>query len=226
MASQPRTLYEKIWDAHVVETRDDGTSLIYIDRHLVHEVTSPQAFEALRLNGRKVRRPELTLAVPDHNLPTTARIDAEGHRVPIKDLESRTQLEALERNAPAFGVRYFGATAREQGIVHVVGPEQGFSLPGTTIVCGDSHTAAHGGIGALAFGIGTSEVEHVLATQTLLLRKWKSMEVRVEGTLMPGVTAKDVVLHITGVLGAAGGTGSVIEYTGQVIRDLSIQGRP
>jgi 3-isopropylmalate/(R)-2-methylmalate dehydratase large subunit len=223
--ANPRTLYQKIWDAHVVEQRDDGTALIYIDRHLVHEVTSPQAFEALRAAGRKVRRPDLTLAVPDHNLPTTARRTADGQRVPIADPESAQQLEALERNAPAFGIRYIGDADAEQGIVHVVGPEQGFSLPGATIVCGDSHTACHGGLGALAFGIGTSEVEHVLATQTLLLKQSKSMEVRVEGTLMPGVTAKDVVLHITGVLGAAGGTGSVIEYTGQVIRDLSIEGR-
>jgi 3-isopropylmalate/(R)-2-methylmalate dehydratase large subunit len=223
--ANPRTLYQKIWDAHVVEQRDDGTALIYIDRHLVHEVTSPQAFEALRVSGRKVRRPDLTLAVPDHNLPTTARRTADGQRVPIADPESAQQLEALERNAPAFGIRYIGDADAEQGIVHVVGPEQGFSLPGATIVCGDSHTACHGGLGALAFGIGTSEVEHVLATQTLLLKQSKSMEVRVEGTLLPGVTAKDVVLHITGVLGAAGGTGSVIEYTGQVIRDLSIEGR-
>ncbi|MFN3423663.1 MAG: 3-isopropylmalate dehydratase large subunit, partial [Novosphingobium meiothermophilum] len=217
--------YQKIWDAHVVERRDDGTCLIYIDRHLVHEVTSPQAFEALRAAGRKVRRPDLTLAVPDHNLPTTARRTADGARVPIADPESAQQLAALERNAPEFGIRYIGDADVEQGIVHVVGPEQGFSLPGATIVCGDSHTACHGGLGALAFGIGTSEVEHVLATQTLLLKQSKSMEVRIEGTLLPGVTAKDVVLHITGVLGAAGGTGSVIEYTGQVIRDLSIEGR-
>ncbi|MFN4221208.1 MULTISPECIES: 3-isopropylmalate dehydratase large subunit [Novosphingobium] len=223
--AKPRTLYQKIWDAHVVERRDDGTCLIYIDRHLVHEVTSPQAFEALRAAGRKVRRPDLTLAVPDHNLPTTARRTADGARVPIADPESAQQLAALERNAPEFGIRYIGDADVEQGIVHVVGPEQGFSLPGATIVCGDSHTACHGGLGALAFGIGTSEVEHVLATQTLLLKQSKSMEVRIEGTLLPGVTAKDVVLHITGVLGAAGGTGSVIEYTGQVIRDLSIEGR-
>lgn len=221
----PRTLYQKIWDAHVVETRDDGTALIYIDRHLVHEVTSPQAFEALRLAGRTVRRPDLTLAVPDHNLPTTARRDSAGGRIPIADPQSAQQLAMLERNAPAFGIRYIGDADREQGIVHVVGPEQGFSLPGSTIVCGDSHTASHGGLGALAFGIGTSEVEHVLATQTLLLKQSKAMEVRVEGTLRPGVSAKDVVLHITGVLGAAGGTGYVIEYTGQVIRDLSIEGR-
>ena len=225
MAQTPRTLYEKIWDAHVVERRDDGTCLIYIDRHLVHEVTSPQAFEALRLSGRKVRRPDLTLAVPDHNLPTTARRDAQGQRIPITDPESAQQLAALERNAPEFGVRLIGDADAEQGIVHVVGPEQGFSLPGATIVCGDSHTACHGGLGALAFGIGTSEVEHVLATQTLLLKQSKTMEVRVEGQLGPGVTAKDVVLHICGVLGASGGTGYVIEYTGQVIRDLSIEGR-
>jgi 3-isopropylmalate/(R)-2-methylmalate dehydratase large subunit len=225
MASKPRTLYEKIWDEHVIERRDDGTCLIFIDRHLVHEVTSPQAFEALRLKGRKVRHPELTLAVPDHNLPTTPRLDASGNRVPIADPESRDQLAALERNAPEFGVRYFDATSRQQGIVHVVGPEQGFTLPGTTLVCGDSHTAAHGALGALAFGIGTSEVEHVLATQTLLLRAWKTMEVRVEGELGPGVTAKDLILHITGVIGTAGGTGHAIEYRGKVFEDMSIESR-
>jgi 3-isopropylmalate/(R)-2-methylmalate dehydratase large subunit len=225
MASKPRTLYEKIWDEHVIERRDDGTCLVFIDRHLVHEVTSPQAFESLRMNGRKVRHPELTLAVPDHNLPTTPRLDAEGHRVPIADPESRDQLAALERNAPEFGVRYFDATSRQQGIVHVVGPEQGFTLPGTTLVCGDSHTAAHGALGALAFGIGTSEVEHVLATQTLLLRSWKTMEVRVEGELGPGVTAKDLILHITGVIGTAGGTGHAIEYRGKVFEDMSIESR-
>lgn len=225
MASRPRTLYEKIWDAHVVDRRDDGTCLIFIDRHLVHEVTSPQAFEGLRAAGRKVRRPDLTLAVPDHNLPTTPRRDAAGRRIPIADAESAQQLAALEANAPAFGIRYIDATAPEQGIVHVVGPEQGFSLPGTTIVCGDSHTACHGGLGALAFGIGTSEVEHVLATQTLLLKQSKTMEVRVEGVTGPGVTAKDIILHITGVITAAGGTGHVIEYTGSTIRDLSIEGR-
>ncbi len=225
MASKPRTLYEKIWDAHVVDRRGDGTCLIYIDRHLVHEVTSPQAFEGLRASGRTVRRPDLTLAVPDHNLPTTARVGADGKRLPIADSESAAQLAALEANAPAFGIRYIGATDREQGIVHVVGPEQGFSLPGTTIVCGDSHTACHGGLGALAFGIGTSEVEHVLATQTLLLGQSKTMEVRVEGEVGAGVTAKDIILHITGVIGAAGGTGHVIEYTGSAIRALSIEGR-
>ncbi|MBS0475091.1 MAG: 3-isopropylmalate dehydratase large subunit [Proteobacteria bacterium] len=225
MASKPRTLYEKIWDAHVVERRDDGTCLIYVDRHLVHEVTSPQAFEALRASGRTVRRPDLTLAVPDHNLPTTARRDAAGRPIPIADVESAQQLAALERNAPEFGIRLIGDADVEQGIVHVVGPEQGFSLPGATIVCGDSHTACHGGLGALAFGIGTSEVEHVLATQTLLLKQSKTMEVRVEGVLGAGVTAKDVVLHIGGVLRAAGGTGYVIEYTGSAIRDLSVEGR-
>lgn len=225
MSSKPRTLYEKIWDAHVVERRDDGTCLIYIDRHLVHEVTSPQAFEALRVSGRKLRRPDLTLAVPDHNLPTTARVDANGKRLPIADLESAGQLAALEKNAPEFGVRYIDAIAPEQGIVHVVGPEQGFSLPGTTIVCGDSHTAAHGGLGALAFGIGTSEIEHVMATQTLLLAPSKTMEVRVDGQLGPGVSPKDVILHIIGVIGAAGGTGYVIEYTGNVFREMTVEGR-
>ena len=225
MASKPRTLYEKIWDAHVVDRRDDGTSLIYIDRHLVHEVTSPQAFEALRVSGRKVRRPDLTLAVPDHNLPTTARLDSAGQRIPIADVESAQQLAALERNAPEFGIRYIGDSDAEQGIVHVVGPEQGFSLPGATIVCGDSHTSCHGGLGALAFGIGTSEVEHVLATQTLLLKQSKSMEVRVEGLLGPGITPKDLVLHIIGVIGTAGGTGHVIEFRGPVFEAMSIEGR-
>ena len=222
---KPRTLYEKIWDSHVVERRNDGTCLIFIDRHLVHEVTSPQAFEALRIAGRKVRRPELTLAVPDHNVPTTARVDAQGERIPISDPQSAQQLAALETNVADFGIRYFGATAREQGIVHVVGPEQGFSLPGTTIVCGDSHTACHGGIGALAFGIGTSEVEHVLATQTLLLTPSKTMEIRVEGSLGPGVTPKDLILHIIGVIGTAGGTGHVIEYRGRVFEEMSVEGR-
>ncbi len=223
--TRPRTLYEKIWDAHVVERRPDGTCLIFIDRHLVHEVTSPQAFAGLRASGRTVRRPDLTLAVPDHNVPTTARLDAAGNRLPITDPESAAQLAALEKNAPDFGIRYIDAAAPEQGIVHVVGPEQGFSLPGATIVCGDSHTACHGGIGALAFGIGTSEVEHVLATQTLLLQPAKTMEVRVEGEVGPGVSAKDIILHITGTIGAAGGTGHVIEYTGSAIRALSIEGR-
>ncbi|MFV1919819.1 3-isopropylmalate dehydratase large subunit [Sphingomonas sp. MJ1 (PH-R8)] len=225
MASRPLTLYEKIWADHVVERRDDGTCLIYIDRHLVHEVTSPQAFAGLRAAGRPVRRPDLTLAVPDHNLPTTARVDADGNRLPIADPAGASQLAALERNAPEFGIRYIDAVAAEQGIVHVVGPEQGFTLPGTTLVCGDSHTSAHGALGALAFGIGTSEVEHVLATQTLLLKQSKTMEVRIEGTLGFGVTPKDVALAIVGRLGAAGGTGYVLEYTGSVIRDMSIEGR-
>lgn len=225
MSSRPQTLYEKIWNDHVVERRDDGTCLIYIDRHLVHEVTSPQAFAGLRANGRTVRRPDLTLAVPDHNLPTTRRVDAAGHRLPIADPASAQQLAALEKNAPDFGIRYIDATAAEQGIVHVVGPEQGFTLPGTTLVCGDSHTSAHGALGALAFGIGTSEVEHVLATQTLLLQQSKTMEIRVDGTLGYGVSAKDVVLAIIGKTGAAGGTGYVVEYTGEVIRGLSVEGR-
>lgn len=222
---QPRTLYEKIWDSHVVERRDDGTCIIFIDRHLVHEVTSPQAFEGLRAAGRTVRRPDLTLALPDHNLPTTARRDAAGNRIPIADRMSAKQLEALEANAPAFGIRYIDDAAPEQGIVHVVGPEQGFTLPGCTLVCGDSHTAAHGALGALAFGIGTSEVEHVLATQTLLLKQAKTMEIRIDGELGFGVSPKDLVLAIIGKIGAAGGTGHVIEYTGSTIRDMSIEGR-
>lgn len=223
--TEPKTLYQKIWDAHVVDQRDDGTALIYIDRHLVHEVTSPQAFEGLRKAGRKVRRPDLTLAVPDHNLPTTARLDSQGNKVPIADPQSAAQLEALEANAPAFGIRYIGASDINQGIVHVIGPEQGFTLPGTTLVCGDSHTAAHGALGALAFGIGTSEVEHVLATQTLQLTRSKSMEIRVDGELGPGISPKDLILHIIGVIGTAGGTGHVIEYRGKVFETMSIEGR-
>ncbi|MEH6714321.1 3-isopropylmalate dehydratase large subunit [Parasphingorhabdus flavimaris] len=222
---QPKTLYEKIWDAHVVDQRDDGTALIYIDRHLVHEVTSPQAFEGLRNAGRKVRRPDLTLAVPDHNLPTTPRLDAKGNKIPIADPQSAAQLEALEANAPAFGIKYIGASDINQGIVHVIGPEQGFTLPGTTLVCGDSHTAAHGALGALAFGIGTSEVEHVLATQTLQLTRSKAMEIRVDGLLGPGISPKDLILHIIGVIGTAGGTGHVIEYRGEVFEQMSIEGR-
>ncbi len=225
MASRSRTLYEKIWDSHVVERRDDGTCLIYIDRHLIHEVTSPQAFEGLRAAGRRVRRPDLTLAVPDHNLPTAARVDGAGRPLPIADAESAEQLAALARNTAEFGIDYIDALAPEQGIVHVVGPELGFTLPGTTLVCGDSHTSAHGALGALAFGIGTSEVEHVLATQTLLLTPSKTMEVRVDGSLGFGVTAKDVILSIIGRIGAAGGTGHVFEFTGSVIRALSIEGR-
>lgn len=225
MTNNPRTLYEKIWDAHVVDRRGDGTCLVYIDRHLVHEVTSPQAFESLRVAGRKVRRPDLTLAVPDHNLPTTPRRDAAGNRIPIADAESANQLATLAKNAPEFGIRYIDATDREQGIVHVVGPEQGFSLPGATIVCGDSHTSCHGGLGALAFGIGTSEVEHVLATQTLLLMQSKTMEVRVEGMLSPAISPKDLILHIIGVIGTAGGTGHVIEFRGPVFEAMSVEGR-
>ena len=225
MSQRPRSLYEKIWDAHVVERRDDSTCLIYIDRHLVHEVTSPQAFEGLRLAGRKVRRPDLTLAVPDHNVPTTARVDANGARLPIADAASAGQLAALEANVAEFGVPYIADTAEAQGIVHVVGPEQGFTLPGTTVVCGDSHTAAHGALGALAFGIGTSEVEHVLATQTLLLKQSKTMEVRVEGSLGFGVSPKDVILAVVGCLGAAGGTGYVLEYRGDTFEAMSIEGR-
>jgi 3-isopropylmalate/(R)-2-methylmalate dehydratase large subunit len=223
--SKPRTLYEKIWDAHVVSQREDGTALLYIDRHLVHEVTSPQAFDGLRAAGRTVRRPDLTLAVPDHNLPTTARVDGTGHRLPIADPQSAEQLSALTRNTAAFGIEFIDALAAEQGIVHVIGPEQGFTLPGTTVVCGDSHTASHGALGALGFGIGTSEVEHVLATQTLLLKRSKSLEVRVDGQLGPGVTPKDVALAIVGALGAAGGAGYVAEYTGSVFREMSIEGR-
>lgn len=223
--AEAKTLYEKIWDAHVVDQRDDGTALIYIDRHLVHEVTSAQAFEGLRKAGRSVRRPDLTLAVPDHNVPTTARLDAAGNRIPILDPQSAAQLEALEANVAAFGVPYFDATDEKQGIVHVIGPEQGFTLPGTTMVCGDSHTAAHGALGALAFGIGTSEVEHVLATQTLLLKRSKTMEIRVDGQLGPDISPKDLILHIVGVIGAAGGTGYVIEYRGEVFEKMSIEGR-
>ena len=219
MTQRPLTLYEKIWDAHVVDRREDGTCLIYIDRHLVHEVTSPQAFEGLRAARREVRRPDLTLAVADHNLPTTSP------RFPILDAESAEQLSALEANVAEFGVPYIEANAAEQGIVHVVGPEQGFILPGTTVVCGDSHTAAHGALGALAFGIGTSEVEHVLATQTLILSPSKSLEVRVEGSLGFGVSAKDLILGIIGRLGTAGGTGHVIEYRGGTFAEMSVEGR-
>jgi 3-isopropylmalate/(R)-2-methylmalate dehydratase large subunit len=220
-----RTLYQKIWDDHVVARREDGTCLLYIDRHLVHEVTSPQAFAGLRAAGRGVRRPDLTLAVPDHNLPTTARTDAVGRPLPIADPASAAQLAALEANVAAFGIPYIPATAPEQGIVHVIGPEQGFTLPGTTLVCGDSHTAAHGALGALAFGIGTSEVEHVLATQCLWLRPAKTLEVRVEGTLGHGVAPKDVILAIIARLGAGGGAGQVIEYRGDTFAAMSIEGR-
>ena len=223
--AEPRTMYEKIWDAHLVRQQEDGTDLIYVDRHLVHEVSSAQAFEGLRQAGLPVRRPDLTLAMPDHNVPTTARTDGAGNPIAIEDLESALQLATLEQNVAEFGVPFFDATSINQGIVHVVGPELGFTLPGSTLVCGDSHTACHGGLGAWAFGIGTSEVEHVLATQTLLLRPSKTMEVRVEGELGLGVTAKDLIMHIIGVIGTAGGTGYVIEYRGKVFENMSIESR-
>ncbi|ODT43483.1 MAG: 3-isopropylmalate dehydratase large subunit [Methylobacterium sp. SCN 67-24] len=215
----PTTLYDKIFEDHVVDRQDDGTCLLYIDRHLVHEVTSPQAFEGLRMSGRKVHAPEKTLAVVDHNIPTTDRSKG------IAEEESRIQVEALAKNAKEFGVLYFDELDVRQGIVHIVGPEQGFTLPGTTIVCGDSHTSTHGAFGALAHGIGTSEVEHVLATQTLIQKKAKNMLVQVDGTLAKGVTAKDITLAIIGEIGTAGGTGSVIEYAGDAIRALTMEGR-
>ena len=214
-----KTLYDKLWDAHVVRTEDDGTALLYIDRHLVHEVTSPQAFEGLRLAGRKPWRPETVLAVPDHNVPTTDR--AAG----IGDPVSRLQVETLDRNCATFGITEFKMNDIRQGIVHVIGPEEGATLPGMTVVCGDSHTSTHGAFACLAHGIGTSEVEHVLATQCLLQKKMKNMLVRVEGRVGPGVTAKDIALAIIGAIGTAGGTGYAIEFAGQAIRDLSMEGR-
>jgi len=216
---KPRTLYDKIWDDHLIDEQPDGISLIYIDRHLVHEVTSPQAFEGLRASGRPVRRPDKTLAVVDHNVPTTDRSAG------IDDPESALQVETLAQNARAFGIEYYDERDLRQGIVHIIGPEQGFTLPGTTIVCGDSHTSTHGAFGALAWGIGTSEVEHVLATQTLISRKAKNMRVTVDGTLPAGVTAKDIILAIIGEIGTAGGTGHAIEYAGAAIRSLSMEGR-
>ncbi|WP_062206403.1 3-isopropylmalate dehydratase large subunit [Aureimonas sp. AU12] len=218
-STKPRTIYDKIWDDHMVETDENGASLLYIDRHLVHEVTSPQAFEGLRVAGRKVRHPSRTLAVVDHNVPTYDR------RGGIHNEESRIQVETLAKNAAEFGVEYFDEIDRRQGIVHIIGPEQGFTLPGMTIVCGDSHTSTHGAFGALAHGIGTSEVEHVLATQTLIQQKAKNMLVEVNGQLPPGVTAKDIILAIIGEIGTAGGTGYVIEYAGEAIRALSMEGR-
>ncbi|WP_300071472.1 3-isopropylmalate dehydratase large subunit [uncultured Ruegeria sp.] len=216
----PKTLYDKIWDSHVAHEADDGTCLLYIDRHLVHEVTSPQAFEGLRMAGRPVRAPEKTIAVPDHNVPTTPdRVNG------IENPESRIQVEALDKNAKDFGIHYYPVHDVRQGIVHIVGPEQGWTLPGMTVVCGDSHTATHGAFGALAHGIGTSEVEHVLATQTLIQKKSKNMKVEVTGKLQPGVTAKDITLAVIGETGTAGGTGYVIEYCGEAIRDLSMEGR-
>ena len=217
--ARPRTLFDKIWDSHLVDRQADGPCLLYIDRHLVHEVTSPQAFEGLRASGRKVRRPDATIAVADHNLPTTDRSRG------ITEPESRLQVETLERNVRDFGVPYFAVDDIRQGIVHIIGPEQGMTQPGMTIVCGDSHTATHGAFGALAFGIGTSEVEHVLATQTLIQQPAKNMLIRVEGELPFGITAKDVVLAIIGKIGTAGGTGHVVEYAGSAIRRLSMEGR-
>ena len=216
----PKTLYDKIWDAHVAHQGDDGTCLLYIDRHLVHEVTSPQAFEGLRMSGRKVRAPEKTIAVPDHNVPTTLdRLKG------IDNEQSRIQVEALDKNAREFGVVYYPVDDVRQGIVHIIGPEQGWTLPGMTIVCGESHTATHGAFGALAHGIGTSEVEHVLATQTLIQKKSKNMRVEITGKLSKGVTAKDITLAVIGEMGTAGGTGYVIEYCGEAIRSLSMEGR-
>ncbi len=216
----PKTLYDKIWDAHLVHEADDGTCLLYIDRHLVHEVTSPQAFEGLRMAGRSVRAPDKTIAVPDHNVPTT--IDrAKG----IENEESRIQVEALDTNARETGIHYYPVSDVRQGIVHIIGPEQGWTLPGMTVVCGDSHTATHGAFGALAHGIGTSEVEHVLATQTLIQQKSKNMKVEITGRLSPGVTAKDITLSVIARTGTAGGTGYVIEYCGEAIRALSMEGR-
>ena len=216
---KPRTLFDKIWDYHLINTQEDGASLIYIDRHLVHEVTSPQAFEGLRMSGRTVNSPNRTLAVADHNVPTTDRASG------IDEEESRIQVEALDQNVKDFGIPYFNMMDERQGIVHVIGPEQGFTQPGMTIVCGDSHTATHGAFGALAFGIGTSEVEHVLATQTLIQKPAKNMLIDIEGELQRGVSAKDLVLAIIGKIGTAGGTGHVIEYSGEAIKKLSMEGR-
>ncbi len=217
--SKPRTLYDKIWDAHLVSQQADGTAILYIDLHLVHEVTSPQAFEGLRAAGRKVRRPDATIAVADHNVPTTDRSKG------IADEESRIQVETLEQNCRDFGVEYFGMDDVRQGIVHIIGPEQGLTQPGMTIVCGDSHTATHGAFGALAFGIGTSEVEHVLATQTLIQKPSRNMRVTINGKPPKGTTAKDLVLAVIGKIGTAGGTGYVIEYAGEAVRNLSMEGR-
>ena len=214
-----KTLYDKIWSEHLVHEQKDGTSLLFVDRHLIHEVTSPQAFEGLRSSNRKVRQPNLTLAVVDHNIPTTDRSKG------IDDEDSRIQVETLEKNCKEFGIKLFGMTDKRQGIVHIVGPEQGFTQPGTVIVCGDSHTATHGAFGSLAFGIGTSEVEHVLATQTLVQKKAKNFRINVNGKLSLGVTSKDVILQIIGKIGTAGGTGCVIEYAGTLISDLSVEQR-
>lgn len=219
-----KTLFDKIWDLHVVDS-GDGNSLIYIDRHLVHEVTSPQAFEGLRLAGRRVRRPDCTLVTSDHNIPTSSRSSYKDSASFIQEPDSRVQVMTLEENIKDMGLTYYGLDDKRQGIVHIIGPEQGFTLPGTTIVCGDSHTSTHGAFGSLAFGIGTSEVEHVLATQCLIQSKGKNMRIRVEGQLNPGVTSKDVILHIIGVIGTAGGTGHVIEFAGEAMRSLSMEAR-
>src|SRR6202046_1606013 len=217
--SKPTTLYDKIWNDHLVHEADDGTCLLYVDRHLVHEVTSPQAFEGLRATGRKVHAPDKTLAVVDHNVPTSDRTK------PNPDPESAEQIRVLAENVKDFGIEYYDEFDRRQGIVHVIGPEQGFTLPGTTVVCGDSHTATHGAFGALAYGIGTSEVEHVLATQTLIQAKSKNMRALVDGKLPDGVTAKDIILAIIGEIGTAGGTGYALEYAGEAIAALSMEGR-
>jgi len=224
-SSGPRTMYDKIWDDHVVEGTSDGTALLYIDRHLVHEVTSPQAFEGLATAGRPVRRPDCTLVTVDHNVPTFSREAFQTIESFIKEDQSRAQVVALEQNVQAFSLPYFGMADKRQGIVHIIGPEQGFTVPGSTCVCGDSHTATHGAFGALAFGIGTSEVEHVLATSTLNQKKALNMLVQVDGTLGAGVTSKDIVLHICGVIGTAGGTGATIEFAGSAIRALSMEAR-
>ncbi|KXS12889.1 hypothetical protein M427DRAFT_137006 [Gonapodya prolifera JEL478] len=225
MATTPLTLYDKIWRDHVISTTEDGTCLIYIDRHLVHEVTSPQAFEGLETASRRVRRPDNTIATVDHNTPTSSRATYKSVSTFVSEPDSRLQCETLEDNVKKFGLTYFGLSDKRQGIVHVIGPEQGFTLPGTTVVCGDSHTATHGAFGALAFGIGTSEVEHVLATQTLLQKKSRNMRVRINGKVGPGVTSKDVILHVIGIIGTAGGTGCVIEYCGEAVEAMSIEAR-
>ncbi|KAK4696872.1 3-isopropylmalate dehydratase, partial [Lecanoromycetidae sp. Uapishka_2] len=222
---KPRTLYDKVFQDHIVNERKGGTILLYIDRHLVHEVTSPQAFEGLRNAQRKVRRPDCTLATTDHNVPTTPRKHFKNVGQFVEEADSRTQCLTLEENVKAFGLTYFGLGDKRQGIVHIIGPEQGFTLPGTTVVCGDSHTSTHGAFGALAFGIGTSEVEHVLATQTLITKRSKNMRIQVDGELSPGVTSKDIILHVIGVIGTAGGTGAVIEFCGSAIRGLSMEAR-
>ena len=221
----PRTLYDKVFQSHIVNQQPDGTILLYIDRHLVHEVTSPQAFEGLRNANRGVRRPDCTLATVDHNIPTTPRTHFRDAKSFVEEPDSRTQVTTLEDNVKSFGLTYFGMGDARQGIVHIIGPEQGFTLPGTTVGCGDSHTSTHGAFGALAFGIGTSEVEHVLATQTIITKRSKNMRVKVDGELLPGVSSKDVILHVIGIIGTAGGNGAVIEFCGSAIRGLTMEAR-